>query len=56
MEFDEDVEKAFKEDVPMFFRAMARKGLIDFAKQKGLERVDMEAYQEAKAKYLSKEK
>ena len=56
MEFDEDVEQAIKTDVPAFFRAMARKGLEDYARQKGLDRLDMATYQEAKAKYLSKNK
>ncbi len=52
MEFDEDVEQAIKTDVPAFFRAMARKGLEDYARQKGVERVDMATYEEAKANYL----
>lgn len=52
MEFDEDVEKALQEQVPLFFRKMARKGLEDFAQQKGVERVTMEIFLEAKAEYL----
>ena len=56
MEFDEDVEQAIKNDVPAFFRAMARKGLEDYARQKGIERVDIATYEEAKAKYLSENK
>jgi len=52
MEFDEDVEKAIEEQVPAFFRSMARKGLEDYAREKGVERVTMEIFEEAKAKYL----
>jgi len=52
MEFDDDVEKALKEQVPMVFRAMARKGLEDHAREKGVARVTMEIFNEAKAKYL----
>ena len=53
MEFDPDVEKALETDVPLFFRKMARKGLEQFAVEKGLPRVTMQVYLDAKAKYLA---
>jgi hypothetical protein len=53
MEFDKDVEKALEEQVPLFYRRMARKGLEDYARQKGAERVTMEIFIEAREKYLS---
>ena len=53
MDFDEDVEKALEEQVPAFFRRMARRGLEDFAREKGAERVTIEIFDEAKSKYLS---
>jgi hypothetical protein len=52
MEFDEEVEQAIKDQVPVFYRALARKGLEDFAKEKGVDRVTIEIFNEAKAKYL----
>jgi len=51
-EYDEEVEKAIKAQVPMVFRAMARKGLEDMAKEKGETRITMEIFNEAKARYL----
>ncbi len=53
MDFDPDVEKALEADVPLFFRKMARKGLEQYAAERGLSRVTMEIYLEAKAKYLA---
>ena len=53
MEFDADVEKVLETDVPLFFRKMARKGLENFAAEKGLDRVTMAVYLEAKEKYLA---
>ncbi len=53
MEFDADVEKVLETEVPLFFRKMARKGLENFAAEKGLDRVTMPLYLEAKAKYLA---
>jgi hypothetical protein len=53
MEFDADVEQALKEQVPLFFRKMARKGLETFAAEKGATRVDMAIFTEAKAKFLA---
>jgi len=53
MEFDPEVEKALKEQVPLFFRKAARNGLETFAQEKGAARVTMEIFKEAKEKYLS---
>ena len=53
MEFDADVEKAIVEQVPLFFRKAARKGLEAFAAEKGATRVDMAIFTEAKAKFLA---
>jgi hypothetical protein len=53
MEFDADVEQALKEQVPLFFRKAARKGLEAFAEEKGATRVDMAIFTEAKAKFLA---
>jgi hypothetical protein len=44
------------EQVPLFFRKMARKGLEDFARQKGATRVTMEIFKEAREKYLAGKK
>jgi len=52
MEFDPEVEEAIKERVPMFLRGTVRKGLEDFARTKGADRVTMEIFNEAKAKYF----
>ncbi len=53
MEFDADVDKAIETEVPLFFRKMARKALENYAVEKGIERVTMPVYLEAKAKYLA---
>jgi hypothetical protein len=53
MEFDAEVEKALAEQVPLFFRKMARKGLEAFAAEKGATRVNMEIFTEARAKFLA---
>ncbi len=53
MEFDADVNDVIEKDVPLFFRRMARKALEQFAAEKGVERVTMPVYLEAKAKYLA---
>jgi len=53
MEFDADVEKAIAEQVPLFFRKMARQGLETFAAEKGATRVTMEIFTEARAKFLA---
>ena len=52
MEFDEEVERALVEQVPAFFRSIARQRLEDFAREKGAGRVTMEEFKEAKAKYF----
>ena len=56
MEFDADVDKLMEKEVPLFFRRMARKGLEQFATEKGVPRVTMAIYLEAKAKYLGGQK
>ncbi len=56
MEYDAEVEQAIEKDVPLFFRKMARKGLENYAAEKGAERVTMAIYLEAKAKYLGAQK
>lgn len=56
MEFDKEVEQALREQVPLFFRKAARKGLAEFAQQKGASRVTMEVFNEAKQKFLSSKK
>jgi hypothetical protein len=56
MEFDADVEAAIEKDVPLFFRKMARNGLVQFATEKKVDRVTMAIYLEAKAKYLASQK
>lgn len=56
MDFDPDVEKAIETDVPLFFRKMAKKGLENFAQEKGVTRVTMPIYLEARAKYLAAQK
>ncbi|HUW57816.1 MAG TPA: PCP reductase family protein [Planctomycetota bacterium] len=53
MEFDPEVEEAIKEQVPVFFHAVVRDRLESFAREKGVDRVTMEVFKEAKAKYLS---
>jgi len=53
MEFDPDIEQAIEKEVPLFFRRMARKGLEQFATEKGVDRVTMAIYLEARAKYLA---
>jgi len=53
MEFDEDVERAIEQQVPKFFRNAARKALEKYAGEKGVDRVTMEVFEEAKAKYLA---
>jgi len=52
MEFDEEVERALADEVPAFLRSIARQRLEDFARQKGVERVTMTEFNEAKAKYF----
>ena len=52
MEFDEEVEQALTEQVPVFFRRIARQRLEDFARKKGVERVTMDEFNEAKAEYF----
>jgi len=53
MEFDADVDKVIETEVPLFFRKMARNALVQFATEKGSDRVTMPIYLEAKAKYMS---
>ena len=52
MEFDPEVEKAIEEQVPAFFRAIVRDRLESYAREKDTDRVTMEIFKEAKAKYL----
>ena len=56
MEFDADVEQLMEKEVPLFFRKMARKGLENYAVEKGAPRVTMAIYLEAKAKYMGGQK
>lgn len=56
MEFDADVNELIDKEVPLFFRKMARKALENFAAEKGLDRVTMPIYVEARAKYLGGQK
>jgi len=56
MDFDPEVEKALQEQVPLFFRKAARKGLEAFAQEKGAARVTLEIFNEAKEKFLSSKK
>ena len=52
MDLDPEVERALVEQVPLFYRKLARKALENYAREKGVDRVTMEIFLEAKAKYL----
>ena len=55
MEFDPEVEQAIEENVPLAMRDMVRRGLEEFAREKGAGRVTMEILLEAREKYLGKQ-
>ena len=52
MEYDQEVTKAIEEQVPAMFHGTVRKGLEKFADEKGVDRITMEIFLEAKRKYL----
>jgi hypothetical protein len=52
MEYDPEVEQAIEEQVPAMFRGTIRKGLEKFAVEKGVDRITMEIFLEAKKKYF----
>lgn len=53
MEWDPAAEKEL-EKVPVFMRSMARRGLEDYCRQKGVTRITLVEVEEAKAKYLGR--
>ena len=54
MEWDADAEEEMKK-VPIYLRKQARKMLIEFAHQKGVDRITMAVVEEAKAKYFGED-
>ncbi len=54
MEWDADAEEEFKK-VPIYLRKQARKMLIEFARQKGVDRITMAVVEEAKEKYFGED-
>ena len=52
MDFDEDVLVEI-EKIPEFFREMARNGLAQYARDKGCDRVTMDLFNEARAKFFA---